>query len=54
MARPDKGVQYQLPKTQVDRLLQLPTKNKEATQAKQPAQAEKASSDSPSKTTPTD
>ncbi|NJO14402.1 MAG: DUF4340 domain-containing protein [Thioploca sp.] len=50
MARPDKGVQYQLPKTQVDRLLQLPTKNQEVTAAKPPAKTEKASSDSPSKT----
>ena len=58
VAQPEKGVQYQLPKTQVERLLHLPTKNKAAaTIAKQPAtaneSAEKKSAPSPS-TTPND
>jgi hypothetical protein len=38
VARPDKGVQYQLPKTQVDRLLHLPTKNKAAVPPKKPGE----------------
>lgn len=54
VARPEKEVQYQLPKTQVDSLLHLPTKNKEtATTAKQPdekASSEKSSVSSPSPT----
>lgn len=36
IARPDKGVQYQLPKTQVDRLLHLPPKDKAAATPKKP------------------
>jgi hypothetical protein len=51
VARPEKKVQYQLPKTQVDSLLHLPTKNKEsAAIAKQPA--ENTSSEEPSASSP--
>lgn len=38
IARPDKGVQYQLPKTQADQLLHLPTKNKAATSSSNPGE----------------
>ena len=54
VARSEKKVQYQLPKTQVERLLHLPTKNKEsAATAKQPvenASSEEKSAPSPSTT----